>query len=137
MKFYIDDSFCCHTSNPDGYYREFDIQLFDSKCPEFIEGYRYIPVGESWTGPDGTVFRGEMAAPWKSYSELDDAQFAYELEKISEYSAALCEIEAAIKSADAKGTIDTFVDARKEAILSRIDDMIEALMTMEVEPIEE
>ena len=137
MKIYIDDSFCCHTSNPDGDYREFDIELFDNKCPEFIEGYRYIPVGESWTSSDGTVFRGEMIAPWKSYSELDDAQFAYELEQISEYSKALSEIEARIKPADVKGTLDTFVGARKESILSRINDMLVALTTMEVEPIEE
>lgn len=134
---YIDSEYRCHASNSDGTLREIEMSHFDGKCDAFIEGYRFIPAGESWTRSDGIVFQGEMIAPCKPYSELDDAQYKYELEQISEYSDALSEISAMIMSADAEGTVDTIVDAHKDSILSRINDMITALMTMEVEPVEE
>lgn len=88
-KIYIDSDCRCHTANPDGNFREVETDFFDGKCTEFIEGYRFIPSGESWTRKDGTVFTGEMVAPWKPYSELDAAQRAYEREQAADMQAAL------------------------------------------------
>jgi hypothetical protein len=78
MKIYIDSEYRCHTTNPDGTFREVNHLFFDGKCDAFIEGYRFIPSGESWTRSDGVVFTGEMIAPWRNYSELDAAQIQYE-----------------------------------------------------------
>ena len=93
---YIDSAFKCHTTNPDGVYREFEVSFFDGKCDAFIEGYRYVPSGESWTRPDGTVFQGEMIAPWKPFDEIDSAQREYERRLLVEYESALAEIEKAL-----------------------------------------
>lgn len=85
MKIYIDSEYKCHTTNLDGAFREFNVFFFEDKCQIFIEGYRFVPSGESWTRYDGKVFTGEMIAPWKDYAELDVAQRKYELAKLSQY----------------------------------------------------
>ena len=85
---YIDSDFKCHAKN-DGTMREVDCALFDGKCDAFIEGYRFVPHGESWTREDGVVFTGEMIAPWKPYAELDAAQRDYEREQAADMQAAL------------------------------------------------
>lgn len=85
---YIDSEFKCHTSN-DGTMRVVETDFFDGKCDAFIEGYRFIPSGESWTRSDGAVFHGEMIAPWKDYAELDTAQRAYERQLLVTYAEAL------------------------------------------------
>ena len=77
MLVYIDNEYKCHVSD-DGTHRAFDVQFFDGKCTEFIEGYRYVPSGERWVKPNGEFFRGEMIAPWKDYDYLQAAQEAYE-----------------------------------------------------------
>ena len=77
MMIYIDSEFKCHISN-DGTMTAVETDFFDGKCAAFIEGYRFIPAGESWTREDGVVFTGEMVAPWKPYSELAAAQAQYE-----------------------------------------------------------
>lgn len=79
MTIFIDKDFKCHTEN-DGTMTEVQTDFFDGKCAEFIEGYRFVPEGENWTREDGTVFAGEMVAPWKPYRELDAAQRQYERE---------------------------------------------------------
>lgn len=89
---YIDSEFKCHTTNRDGTFREVDHPFFSGKCTELIEGYRFVPCGESWTGPDGTVFAGEMIAPWKPYKELEQAQRAYERKLLAEYKAIIDEL---------------------------------------------
>lgn len=76
---YIDHEFRCHTIN-DGAMKAVETDYFDGKCQEFIEGYRFVPAGESWTREDGAVFEGNMFAPWKDYEELDAAQREYERE---------------------------------------------------------
>ena len=76
-KIYIDSDFKCHISD-DGTMIAVETDFFDGKCDTFIEGYRFIPFGETWTRSDGHVFRGEMVAPWKPYSELDAIQREYE-----------------------------------------------------------
>lgn len=74
---YIDHDYKCHTSN-NGTMREVQTDFFDGKCQTFLEGYRFVPSGESWTRSDGTVFQGEMVSPWKPYNELAAAQAQYE-----------------------------------------------------------
>lgn len=76
---FIDSDFRCHLTN-DGAMMEVQTDFFDGKCEDFVEGYRFVPAGESWTREDGVVFHGEMVAPWKPYSELDQAQREYEQE---------------------------------------------------------
>lgn len=78
MKIYIDSDYKCHAANPDGTYREIETDFFDGKCAAFIEGYRFIPDGESWIRDDGVTFRGEMITPFKPYTELAAAQAQYE-----------------------------------------------------------
>ena len=85
---YIDSDFKCHTSN-DGTLTPVETDFFDGKCDAFLEGYRYIPAGDSWTRSDGVVFHGEMIAPWKPYSELDAAQRQYERELLADAENAL------------------------------------------------
>ena len=80
---YIDPDFKCHVTN-DGTMREVETDAFDGKCDSFIEGYRFVPSGESWERGDGVVFRGEMISPWKDYSELDAIQREYERQLIKE-----------------------------------------------------
>ena len=75
---FIDNEFKCHTTNPDGTFREIETSFFDGKCDYFIEGYRFVPEGCKWVREDGVGFQGEMISPWKNYDELDAAQREYE-----------------------------------------------------------
>lgn len=92
---YIDSDFKCHTTNPDGTFREVILSknangFFANKCTAFIEGYRLKPDGETWVREDGEVFSGgEMITPWKPYDELDAAQREYERQKLADAENAL------------------------------------------------
>lgn len=83
MKVYIDSDFKCHVGSGEGL-TEVETSFFDDKCDEFIEGYRFVPAGSTWTRDDGTEFAGEMISPWKDYIELAMAQLAYISEKMRE-----------------------------------------------------
>lgn len=85
---YIDSDFKCHVTD-DGTMTAVETDFFDGKCDAFVEGYRFVPGGESWTREDGAVFRGEMAAPWKPWQELDAAQREYERQLLADYAEAL------------------------------------------------
>lgn len=87
---YLDSEFKCHAAD-DGTRNAVETDFFDGKCDAFMEGYRFVPDGETWTRSDGTVFHGEMIAPWKDFNELDAAQREYERQLIAEYEAALAE----------------------------------------------
>ena len=89
MKFYIDHEYRCNVTNPDGDFREVETKFFDGKCDAFIEGYRFVPAGESWTRSDGVVFQGEMIAPWMDYNALDAVQRIYEQALIADMQNAL------------------------------------------------
>lgn len=80
MKIYIDDSFKCHVSQT-GDLIEIETDFFEGKCAEYIEGYRYIPESKTWTSDDGTKYTGVMVSPWRSWTELDAIQRAYEHEQ--------------------------------------------------------
>ena len=97
MIIYIDSDFKCHTTN-DGTMTAVETDFFDGKCNAYIEGYRFVPSGESWTRSDGVVFQGEMVAPWKPYDELDAAQREYEREQLAEYEALVNELYAEVTS---------------------------------------
>lgn len=88
MKIYVDSEYKCHVTN-DGTMTPIETDFFDNKCQTFIEGYRLIPSGETWTREDGVIFTGEMIAPWKNYDELDAAQREYEKEQLTEYKDSL------------------------------------------------
>lgn len=102
MTIYIDSDFKCHTA-PENTISMVETNYFDGKCTVYIEGYRFVPAGQTWTRSDGVTFQGEMVSPWKPWRELDSAQRAYEQEQLeslsaqnAEYEAALAEIEAAL-----------------------------------------
>lgn len=93
---YIDSDFKCHTSNADGL-TQIETDVFDGKCDAYIEGYRFVPAGQTWTRSDGVVFTGEMVAPWKPWAELDAAQREYEREQ---YTALLSKLSEVYENAD-------------------------------------
>lgn len=86
MKVFIDNEYKCHSTN-DGTLREIETDFFDGKCKRFIEGYRFVPAGETWVREDGLEFTGEMIAPWKNYDMLVALQAQYD-EMLSEAEAA-------------------------------------------------
>lgn len=95
MTIYIDSDYKCYVSASDGR-RAIETNDFNGKCPEWIESYRFVPEGETWTREDGEVFTN-MAAPWKDLSEAYVAQTAYVTAQNTQYEAALAEIEAALE----------------------------------------
>ena len=99
---YKGQGFKCYVTSGEGR-TQVETDAFDGKCDAYIEGYRHIPAGRAWTRADGTVFAGEMIAPWKPWDELDAAQREFEREQYqalaaqnAEYEAALSEIEEAL-----------------------------------------
>ena len=92
---YLDSDYKCHVTN-DGTMRAVEVDFFDGKCDTFIEGYRYVPYGESWVRQDGEVFNGVMVACWKPFDELDIAQRGYEKQLLAEFESAMNEIETAL-----------------------------------------
>lgn len=80
MKIYIDSDYKCHTSPGEGL-TAIETDAFEGKCSRYIEGYRFVPAGESWTREDEQVFAGEMVAPWRDYGILAELQAVYEEEQ--------------------------------------------------------
>lgn len=89
MTVYIDTEFHCHVDNPNNEFREVETNFFNGKCAAFIEGYMFVPEGESRVSEDGTVYTGEMIAPWRDYKELDNAQREYERAILADAENAL------------------------------------------------
>ena len=86
MKIFIDSEYKCRTEN-DGTMVEIETDYFNGKCIAYIEGYRFLPLGETWTREDGVEFIGEMITPWKDSTILN----AYQ----QQYEAMLAELEDA------------------------------------------
>lgn len=80
MIIYLDSDYRCHLSN-DGTMIAVETDVFDGKCAAYIEGYRFVPAGESWMRADGEVFHGEMIAPAEDYGALEKAQEQHELDE--------------------------------------------------------
>ena len=94
MTIYIDDDYKCYVSAADGR-RAVETDFFNGKCDEWIESFRFVPNGETWTREDGEVFTN-MMAPWKDLSAAYTAQADYLAQQNRQYEAALTEIEAAL-----------------------------------------
>lgn len=92
MTIYIDSDCKCHTSYGDGL-TAVETDAFDGKCRQYIEGYRFVPAGETWTREDGHRFHGEMVAPWRDYAILAEFQEVAQEEqaKATEEIAAIVE----------------------------------------------
>jgi hypothetical protein len=91
---YIDSDYMCHINN-DGTMRTAETDAFDGKCDAFVEGYRFVPDGESWMREDGVVFHGEMIAPWRSSAVLEAAQAQYE----KDFAELMAEYQRGVDSA--------------------------------------
>lgn len=92
MTIYIDSDYKCHTSPGNGL-TAVETYAFDGKCRQYIEGYRFVPSGQSWAREDGQVFTGEMIAPWRDYGILSEFQEVAQEEqnKATEEIAAIVE----------------------------------------------
>lgn len=75
MTIYIDNDYKCHAAD-DGTMRVVETDFFNGKCAEFIEGYRFVPSGETWIRSDGQMFTGEMIASFREYSHIAEIQTA-------------------------------------------------------------
>lgn len=93
---YLDSDYKCHLVD-DGTMTAVETDVFDGKCDAYIEGYRLIPTGSTWTRSDGVTFTGEMVAPVIDWQVLDDAQAAYEREQ---YGALITENESLVAEND-------------------------------------
>ncbi len=79
--YYLDSDYRVHVTCGEGMTPWEDITgYFAGKCRAYIEGYRVIPEGESWTDSQGRVYEGMMIAPTVSYDQLRAAQEAFERE---------------------------------------------------------
>ena len=96
MTIYIDSDYKCYVSAAEGR-RAVETDVFNGKCDEWIESYRFVPEGETWVRDDGEVFKGEMVTPWKDLGSAYAAQTAYVTAQNAQYEAALVEIEAALE----------------------------------------
>ena len=94
MTIYIDSDYKCYVSAADGR-RAVETDEFNGKCAEWIESFRLVPAGETWTRGDGEVFTN-MVSPWKDLGKAYAAQTAYVAAQNAQYEAALTEIEAAL-----------------------------------------
>ena len=92
MTIYIDSDYKCHASPGEGL-TAVETDIFDGKCRQYIEGYRFVPAGETWTREDGQVFHGEMVAPWRDYEILSEFQKVAQEEQdtATEETAAIVE----------------------------------------------
>lgn len=95
MTIYIDSDYKCYVSSAEGR-RAIETDAFNGKCAEWIESYRFVPEGETWTREDGEEFQGEMVTPWKDLGEAYAAQTAYVTAQNAQYEAALTAIENAL-----------------------------------------
>lgn len=94
MTIYIDSHYKCHVSAAEGR-RAIETDAFNGKCPEWIESFRFVPAGETWTREDGEVFTN-MTAPWKDMSEAYAAQAAYVEQQLSTAQAQATDMQAAL-----------------------------------------
>ena len=69
MTIYLDSEYTCHLDNAEGR-QAVETDVFDGKEKAYIEGYRYVPQGQTWTRADGVQFNGLMIAPAKDYNRI-------------------------------------------------------------------
>ena len=98
MTIYIDSDYKCYVSAADGR-RTIETDAFNGKCAEWIESFRLVPAGETWTRGDGEVFTN-MVSPWKDLGEAYIAQAAYLTGKLSAAEAEIAELDMALLDAE-------------------------------------
>ena len=92
---YLDSDFRAHPiqderatllpwDDPDGF--------FAGKCAAFIEGYRVVPEGETWTRADGMVFTGLMISPAVNPAMLQAAQAEADRQTIADLDTAVVDL---------------------------------------------
>lgn len=91
MIVYVDNEYKCHIDYNDSM-TAIDVEFFDNKCKEFIEGY-CCDISE------GCV----KVYPWKRYSELAAAQAEYEHDLLEELRNVGITIEQKPQSDPKKG----------------------------------
>ena len=90
MTIYLDRDFRCHMEPEEGLQSWEDVdEFFKSKSRAFIEGYRVVPEGETWTDSNGNVFIGLMISPAVNFDILQAAQTNYE-----EMQGRIADVEA-------------------------------------------
>ena len=94
MTIYIDSDYKCYVSAAEGR-RAIETDAFNGKCPEWIESYRLVPAGETWTREDGEVFTN-MVSPWKDLGEAYAAQTAYLEQQLTASQAQAADMQAAL-----------------------------------------
>lgn len=94
MTIYIDDDYKCYVSAAEGR-RAIETEFFNGKCPEWIESFRLVPAGETWTRGDGEVFTN-MVSPWKDLGKAYAAQTAYVEQQLSTAQAQAADMQAAL-----------------------------------------
>ena len=92
MIIYLDKDFKCHISKDSENYIEYETDIFDGKCNDYIEGYRIVPRGKAWSRGDGRMFEGEMVVPWRNTSTLREIQSAYEREQNEELITTIAQM---------------------------------------------
>lgn len=75
---YLNINFECSAIEKDDTVQSVETDFFDGKCNAFIEGYRLVPAGQTWTREDGVVFKGEMITPFKDVTTLNMVQTVYD-----------------------------------------------------------
>ena len=66
--------------------------FFAGKCGAFIEGYRVVPGGRTWTRQDGAEFAGLMIAPMENPAALQAMQAEADGVTIAELDQAVVEL---------------------------------------------
>ena len=98
MTIYLDSDFKCSTTSPSGAGLAVKTDIFAGKCKEYIEGYRFVPSGKTWTWEDGAEFTGEMITPWRDIHQYDAIQRRYNQTLLAQYEQALTSIEQAVEA---------------------------------------
>lgn len=95
MLYYLDDQRMAHVrQNEAGTLAPWGdtAGFFAGKCQAFVEGYRVVPDGQTWTREDGAAFSGLMIAPAADPNLLFAGQAEADGETIAELDAAVVEL---------------------------------------------
>ena len=66
--------------------------FFAGKCDAYIEGYRVVPEGETWTRNDRKTFSGLMISPVVDPIGLQAAQSEADRQTIADLDAAVIDL---------------------------------------------
>ena len=75
---YLNANFECSVTEKADTVQTVQTDFFDGKCDSYIEGYRFVPDGQSWQRSDGAVFQGQMISPYKDSMLLEEMQRLYQ-----------------------------------------------------------